>query len=137
VRRIAVLALAPLLALLPLPAHADPGGTCLTVSDPPHLTLGADGIHAYGTFGCTTAVTGITVTVCVDEQGFDSSWVELGCATTSDPASRYHVTGTVVVPMMIYSTTLRSRTTATDDAGDQGSAESPPTPWFNCACSVG
>jgi hypothetical protein len=138
-----------LLALLVTPAlaaaalvgplgTASYAGTCATVAEPPHLVYGEYGIHASATYGCAEPVSGIAVTVCVEERnGVTGEWWSRGCATTAQEEAARTATGTVTVDVMVYSTWLRTTATVVDGAGGTGAAKTPPVFWFNCACYVG
>jgi hypothetical protein len=138
-RRTALLTV-PLLALTALVGPlggASYASTCGAVAEPPHLVPGEIDIHASGTFGCLDAVTGMTVTACIEEKTGTGEWWQLGCETTTVAEAAQTVTGKVQVPMMVYSTWLRTTVTATNDAGDTAAAKTPQVFWFNCACYVG
>jgi hypothetical protein len=134
-----VLALSAALAL-PLGGTAY-AGTCTAAGDVPHLVPNENGIHATGVFGCAEAATGMSVTVCIEERFTnvtgEDTWFSDGCATTVANAAATSVTGTVEIPMMVYSTLLRTTVTAVNDNGDTAAFTSPPMFWFNCACYVG
>jgi hypothetical protein len=136
-RRTALLAV-PLLALTALVGPlggASYASTCGALAEPPHLIPGEIDIHASGTVGCADAVTGMSVTACIEERGGTGEWWQLGCETAT--AAAQALTVKVQVPMMVYSTWLRTTVTATDEAGDTAAAKTPPVFWFNCACYVG
>jgi hypothetical protein len=140
-RSLLTLLVAPALAFVGLVGPlgtASYAGTCATVAEPPHLVVGENGIHASGTFGCADPVSGIAVTVCIEEQSsVNGVWWARGCKTTKEAEESQVVTGTVEIPMMVYSTFLRTTVKVVDDAGDAGAAKSPPVFWFNCACYIG
>jgi hypothetical protein len=132
-----------LVPALALAALAGPLGgtsyasTCGAVAEPPHLMPNEYGIRASGTFGCLEGSTGMTVTVCVEEQDGLGGWFSRGCNTTTKAEPANVVTGLVSVDMMVYSTFLRTTVSATNDNGDTAGAKSAPMFWFNCACYVG
>jgi hypothetical protein len=140
-RTLVTLLAAPALAFTALVGPlgtASYAGTCAAVAEPPHLVPGEIDIHASATFGCGEAATGMTVTVCIEERdGVTGEWWQQGCATTTQAEAAQTITGKVQIPMMVYSTWLRTTATAANDAGDTGAAKTPPVFWFNCACYIG
>jgi hypothetical protein len=135
-----VLALSAAL-VLPLGGVAS-ASACVTAGDVPHLVANENGIHAAGVFGCADPAEGMSITVCIEERFLSiagaEEWWSRGCETTTEPDGAVStITGSVTVPMMVYSTYLRTTVTAVNNAGDAGTFTSPPMFWFNCACYVG
>jgi hypothetical protein len=126
--------------VLPLGGTAS-AGTCAAAGDVPHLVPNENGIHATGWFACADAAPGMTVTVCIEERYTyltgETAWFERGCATTTEAEPSTRIKGTVEIPMMVYSTWLRTRVTALNGTGDTATYTSPRMFWFNCACYVG
>lgn len=139
-RRLAY-SLVPALALAALAvpfAGTSYASTCAAVAQPPHLMVNESEIHASGTFACGDAATGMTVTVCIEEEyTVTGEWFSLGCDTTTATTKTHAVYGVAGVPQMVYSTYLRTTVLGTNDAGDTAGAKSAPMFWFNCACYVG
>jgi hypothetical protein len=109
---------------------------CIALAEPPHLVPGEDGVHGSGRFGCVPTAYDVLLTVCIDEW-FAEAWTEIGCSSTVVNDGALYVTHTVTVPAMLHSTLLRTRVTGSTGDGDTAYDQSPPTPWVNCACTIG
>jgi hypothetical protein len=141
--RLAVLALAPLLATAAMVPFAAPASAavCAAVAVPPHFNELTFAIEAEGSFACNDSSTGLTVTVCIQEQYggalglvVNGTWDTVVC---SDPVSGNgpQVTAKVALPQIpVYTTFFRTTVLGSTGAGDTAGAKSAPTPWFNCAC---
>lgn len=111
---------------------------CQAVSEPPHLVVGNSRLHAEGTFHCVTAATGMTITVCIQEQSSPTAaWWTRACTTNKEleSASTVSVDATSSVP--VYATYLRATVHGVNDRGETADFATPPVFWFNCACYIG
>lgn len=112
---------------------------CVAYGEPPHLKpLSGTRLYATGTFTCTSAAPGMTVTVCIEESyNGTGSWWSRGCTTVSDPESRTRVSATEEASVPVYATFLRTRVVGSNAYGQRASFTTPPVFWFNCACYIG
>ena len=113
---------------------------CAAVSDVPHLNVGGSSrIVTTGRFECLAAATGMTITVCIQEQyNATSPWWSRGCTTVNDLYEyRSSISATHSMSVPVYATWLRTTVTARNDAGHSSTFASPPAFWFNCACYIG
>jgi len=121
-------------------ASAEPvPAPCVAVVEPPHLKLGGTQLYATGSFTCTEAAYGMTVTVCIEEQyALDAEWWTRDCATEEELGeARTYIEATASTFVPVYATYVRATVTGTNARGDVSTFATPPVFWFNCACYVG
>ena len=133
------LALASLLVAAPFAGTSSAVKTCAATATGPILAMSESRLRGTGTFACADAVSGMTVTVCIDELSGDltsDNWLSYGCTTTTASEATRTVKGAHSINIPISSAWFRTTVTATNDRGDTATAATPPTLWVNCACVI-
>ncbi len=125
-------------ALLAVPlAGTAAAAVCGAVAVPPHLEDNA--LRGSGSYRCTEAAGGMTITVCIEEWAGDLTvdvWEVRACETVTSAEPTDALDATAAMQIVIYSTYLRTTVTGTNERGEEASFTSPPLLWFNCACAI-